>query len=257
MFYNRRYQFFKVPLAFIMKQPIKNRLYTKHTPEIKRLIHGYEQFRTNYFNNSHYLYIYQGLVKEGQQPKTMVVACSDSRVDPSIILNSAPGQLFVVRNVANLVPPCDDDRKHHGTSAALEFAVQGLKVQNIIVLGHSHCGGILSLLKDGKTAAGHSNFISSWMSIAKEAKEKALTQACDQPLEKQAQVCEEHSLSISYKNLLTFPWIKEKVDAGLLHLHAWRFDLTEGILQCFNPNTKQFEDLVDEKNTREASRKLV
>ena len=249
MFYNAKYLFFRTPLLSITMPSTKRRFSHKQHPEINRLIHGFEEFRSKYFNNPNNIDVYKGLVKYGQEPKTMVVACSDSRVDPSIILNSKPGQLFVVRNVANLVPPFDNDPKHHGTSAALEFAVHDLKVQNIIVLGHSHCGGIRTLLKDKKTSdARQTDFITSWMSIAKKAKEKALTEGHHQTIEQKAKACEEHSLSISFNNLLTFPWIEEKVKSGLLHLHAWRFDLNKGILQRFNPELKQFENLVGENS---------
>ncbi len=226
-------------------KPNRRYLQTKHNNEIARLIQGYEDFRTQYFNNPQNE-LYKKLVKNGQSPKTMVVACSDSRVDPSIILNCAPGQLFVVRNVANLVPPFDNDPKHHGTSAALEFAVQTLKVQNIIVLGHSHCGGIRALLaKNKKTAPAQTDFISSWMSIVKEAREKALSESTQHTLEEQAKLCEEQALAISLRNLHSFPWIQEKVNLNLLYLHAWRFDLANGLLQQFNPNSEQFEDLVE------------
>lgn len=259
MFYNLRQMFFRTPLIasktlrplFSKTMPIKRSYRTEHNVEINRLIQGYEQFRNQYFNNPHNI-LYEDLVKNGQNPKTMVIACSDSRVDPSIILNSSPGELFVVRNVANLVPPFDNDPKHHGTSAALEFAVQGLKVENIVILGHSHCGGIRALLSEDKKLIGpkQADFISSWMSIAKEAKEKALAECKKQPIDHKEKICEEHSLAISMNNLLTFPWIEEKVKLGLLALHAWRFDLTNGVLQRFNPESKKFEDLTTKQGSQ-------
>lgn len=212
--------------------------------EIERFLHGYQQFREKYFAKNKKNSLYKKLVREGQSPKTMVIACSDSRVDPSIILGSEPGELFVVRNVANLVPPYDNDPKHHGTSAALEFAVQTLGVNHIIVLGHSHCGGIRALLAAPIQAHTQGNsFISSWMNIANVAKAKVLAEYRDAPVAQQEKTCEEQSLRISLKNLLTFPWIHEKVTAGMLSLHAWRFDLSTGIIQHFNTKTQAFEDL--------------
>jgi carbonic anhydrase len=252
MFYNLRQVFFRtaLPLLTVKKlsplfsMPSHRQCHSKPNLEINRLIRGHEDFRAYYFNNPQNS-LYENLVKKGQSPKTMVIACSDSRVDPSIILNSAPGELFVVRNVANLVPPFDNDPKHHGTSAALEFAVQTLKVENIIVLGHSHCGGIHALLKeeDKPKLPKPPSFIGSWMSIAKQAKEKTLATCKDYPIEYQEKVCEEHALATSLNNLLSFPWIAEKVNLGLLSLHAWRFDLTSGRIQQLNTQSEKFEDL--------------
>ena len=233
----------------------------KHTADIRRLIRGYEAFRDEYFKDPENS-LYKNLVEQGQRPKTLVVACSDSRVDPSILLNSKPGQLFVVRNVANLVPPCEDeirqqdetDPHYHGTSAALEFAVRHLGVENIVVLGHSLCGGVRALLKKSKKAEDprQTDFISSWMKIAEEARKKALAKGKPRSLDRQARICEEESLIISVNNLLTFPWIAEKVSAGKLHLHAWRFDLNSGVLQCFNPDSGKFENLSGEDAARKA-----
>jgi carbonic anhydrase len=215
-----------------------------HSNEINTLIRGHQEFHTKFFNNPNNI-LYKDLVTKGQHPQTMVVACSDSRVDPSIILNSAPGKLFVFRNVANLVPPCDNDPKHHGTSAALQYAVQTLQVKNIIVLGHSHCGGVRALLDPKKSITNQkdTDFITSWMAIADVAKQKALADCHDQPIEQQAKVCEEQSLMISLNNLRTFSWIDERVRAGVLQLHAWRFDLHTGMIQQLNVDSQKFEDL--------------
>lgn len=215
--------------------------------EMERLLQGYQQFRSQYFSEKKENSLYEKLVHEGQSPKIMIIACSDSRVDPSIILGSLPGELFVVRNVANLVPPYDNDPKHHGTSAALEFAVQTLGVNHIIVLGHSHCGGIRALLATPAAAHGqqHHSFISSWMNIAHVAKAKVLAECPHASIDLQEQTCEEYSLRISLKNLLTFPWIHEKVSARVLALHAWRFDLSSGMIQKLNSNTQTFEDLTN------------
>ena len=214
----------------------------EHDSEIDQFIRGYKKFRAHYFCKNKTNPLYEKLVAEGQNPKTMVITCSDARVDPSIILDVLPGELFVVRNVANLVPPYDNDPKHHGTSAALEFAVQTLQVQHIIVLAHSDCGGIRALLEAPE--AQESSFISSWMNIAQAAKENVLTHHRDLPFEQQAQICEETALLISLNNLRTFPWIKDKIQAGQLSLHAWRFDLSTGIMTKFNETLNQFEPLI-------------
>jgi carbonic anhydrase len=224
-----------------------------HSSEINTLIRGHQEFHAKYFNNPDNI-LFKNLVTNGQNPQTMIIACSDSRVDPSIILNSAPGKLFVFRNVANLVPPCDNDLKHHGTSAALQYAVQALQVKNIIVMGHSHCGGIRALLTSTKPIANQkeTDFITSWMDIAEAAKKKVLAECQDQPIEQQAKMCEEQSLRISLNNLRTFSWIDERVRAGVLQLHAWRFDLRTGMMQNFNVTSQKFEDLkLDEQQQKE------
>jgi len=209
---------------------------------IERLIQGYEYFYQQYFSSDKSS-LYKELVEKGQAPKIMVIACSDSRVDPALILNAAPGEIFIVRNVANLVPPCENDHKHHGTSAALQFAVCYLKVEHVIVLGHSLCGGIRALLHDSKEIdlQQEQGFIASWMEIAKNAKEQALRQHTA-PAE-QEQYCCKYSLMASIDNLHTFPWIKSKVEAGTLHLHAWHFDLETGRLRSLDRVQQVFVDL--------------
>lgn len=221
--------------------------------EFKRLIEGYKQFQIEYFKNPHNT-LYEDLTENGQSPKTMVIACSDSRVDPTIILNSSPGDLFVVRNVANLVPPCEKNPGYHGTSAALEFAVQTLNVHHIIILGHSHCGGIRELLEHPEylTDIKENSFIQSWMQIAATAREVALKESQNLPFGKLAKACEQESLRSSLRNLLTFPWIQERVEKGHLSVHAWHFDLNTGIIHQLNETKDQFEPLDhdDQENKR-------
>lgn len=209
---------------------------------IQDLIEGYQAFHEKYFERGDSV-LYQELVRQGQSPKTMVIACCDSRVDPATILNCSPGEVFVVRNVANLVPPCEEDSNHHGTSAALEFAVCFLKVEHIIVFGHSDCGGIQALLNDtARPSSATRGFISSWMELASEAKEKALAEA--DSVKMREKHCCQYSLIASLDNLSTFPWIAERVNAGCLTLHAWHFDLETGDVKQFNASQKNFESLV-------------
>lgn len=206
---------------------------------LKRLVNGYKNFHTKYFESGDTT-LYQDLVSKGQAPKTMIVACSDSRVDPAIILGCSPGELFVVRNVANLVPPCENDAKRHGTSAALEFAVCFLEVEHIIILGHTLCGGIQALLSEVKEDTH--GFISHWMEIAHDARIKALKEHTNR--EECERHCGEYSLMASLNNLYTFPWINERVAAGILSLHAWYFDLENGEIRSYNPVNKNFEKLI-------------
>ncbi len=203
------------------------------------LIEGYKKFKTEHFEESN---LYDDLVQYGQQPKALVIACCDSRVDPAIVTHCKPGELFVVRNVANLVPPYDNDPKHHGTSAALEFGVTNLNVSDIIVFGHSHCGGIRALMEQSECPITQS-FISAWMNIATAAKQQVLVQHQQESLDIQSHHCEKQSLLISLQNLKTFPWITERVAAHRLSLHAWYFNLKTGMIETYQTETDQFVSL--------------
>jgi carbonic anhydrase len=155
----------------------------------------------------------------------MVIACSDSRVDPQTVFGAIPGELFVVRNVAGLVPPYTPDSGYHGTSAALEFAVRVLKVARIAVLGHAQCGGVLSMLEGTPGVAR--DFVEPWMRIAAPA-----LQAVPRQLSRDDRLCacEMEVVRLALENLLTFPWISEAVDAGTLRLQGFRFDIRSGLL---------------------------
>lgn len=188
---------------------------------IDRLIAGFKSFRETYYEKQPDFY--RSLVEKGQKPDVMVIACSDSRVNPSIIAKAEPGELFIVRNVANLVPPYEPDSHYHGTSAAIEFAVRDLNVEHIIVLGHSHCGGIRCLC-EGHEDAKNREFIDGWMSIVEQARDDSLKG------EAQLRNVEREAVKVSLDNLLTFPWVKRRVEDGRLKLHGWLFDLEAGEL---------------------------
>ncbi len=198
-----------------------------------KLLAGYRQFRETYFREN------QGFIKDlmdkGQKPKVLMIACSDSRIDPSLKFGVEPGEMFIVRNVANLVPPFDPDGHAHGTSAALEFAVRSLAIEHVIVMGHARCGGIGALMN----APQAGDFIAAWMSIAAPAREKAM-KAEKEPVARQ-RCCEQEAVRLSLRNLLTFPWVKEAVDAGNLLTHGWYFDLEVGRLSILNKTTDMFE----------------
>jgi carbonic anhydrase len=191
---------------------------------IDRLIEGFKSFRETYYEGKPDFY--RTLVEKGQSPDVMVIACSDSRVNPSIIAKAEPGELFIVRNVANLVPPYEPDNRYHGTSAAIEFAVRELNVEDIIVLGHSHCGGIECLCGDHADTADR-EFIDDWMSIADQARDDSLQG------EARLRHVEREVVKVSLNNLLTFPWVKSRVDDGRLQLHGWWFDLEAGDLLSY------------------------
>lgn len=178
-----------------------------------------------------------------QRPKIMMIACSDSRVDPAILTNAEPGDIFMVRNVANLVPPYAQDESKHGTSAALEFAVTSLEVEHIIVFGHVGCGGIKALLTGDPATGRQRTFINNWLDIADEARRRTLIKGRQQPLEAQLRMLEQEAIKSSLANLLTFPWIEERVNAGSLKIHGWHFDIHDGNTYVFLPAEDQFRPL--------------
>lgn len=193
-----------------------------------RLVDGYRRFRERQWPERRL--VFEQLARRGQRPRTMVVACSDSRVDPTMIFNAEPGELFIVRNVANLVPPYEPDSAFHATSAALEFAVCVLQVEDLIVLGHAMCGGIQVLL-DGPPATG-GDFLMPWMRIAEPAKRRVLARASRDP---QAD-CEQESVRLSLDNLRTFPWLEARVASGHLSLTGALFDIRSGVLARLQPD---------------------
>ena len=210
------------------------------TEEIQKIVDGYKEFKKEYFQEKNHEF--KELVDNGQKPKILVIACSDSRVDPAIVTNSKPGDLFVIRNVANLVPPYEPDNGYHGTSAALEFGVCMLKVEHIIIFGHTQCGGINSIISpDNPTQP--MPFIKNWMQIARPTCLSAIETNPNLNQEKLGEVCGQHSLINSLKNLKTFPWINEKVAEGTLSLHAWNFDLPTGTIQVYKEDMETFSTL--------------
>lgn len=188
-----------------------------------KILQGYQEFRKKYAVGDQS--IMHSLSQNGQKPKIMVVACCDSRVDPALILQCDPGDLFVVRNVANIVPPYEIDDAHHGTSAALEFGVRYLEVKHLILLGHSQCGGMQALLNG---TSEKNDFISNWVSIIKNEDTKNETFDVDE--------CAKHALNQSYHNCLSFPWIKERVEQKMLIVHLWFFDVKMGKIFTYSEN---------------------
>ena len=191
------------------------------------LIEGYRKFRSETWPAERARY--EALARWGQSPETLVIACSDSRVDPQTIFAAVPGELFVIRNVAALVPQYEPDPGHHGTSAALEFGVKVLKVARIVVLGHGQCGGVRAMAY-GPPPQAH-DFIASWVEIGKPALEAAGGGA-----EPKLDRIEAEVVRVSLANLLTFPWIAEAVAAGRLVLQGYIFDVHTGVLLSVEPD---------------------
>jgi len=202
----------------------------------KELIAGYKRFRDGYFKDNR---TRLDALAAGQSPRICLVSCCDSRVDPATVFDAHPGDLFVIRNVANLVPPYEEEGLFHGTSAALEFAITGLEVEHIVVLGHAHCGGIRALM-DKETGDEGSSFIDRWMSIAEPVRQ-SLVCAPDTNHEDRYAACERHAVAHSLRNLMSYPWIQSRVEGGTLSLHGWHYDLAGGALSILNAETKEFQ----------------
>ena len=204
-----------------------------------RLIEGFARFRQRHYAKDDALF--RELVEQGQTPEILVVACCDARVDPALVLDCAPGDLFVIRNVANLVPPAENQGHYHGTSAALEFGVRKLNVGHIIVLGHAHCGGIQALLEGN--VQKEDAFISEWMGIAAAAREQVSREFAGADSAVRQCACEQQAILVSLGNLMTFPWVRERVEQGTLTLHGWYFDIERGELLGYDAAARQFEVL--------------
>ncbi len=196
--------------------------------QLKKMVEGYQAFREKYVLGDQS--IMQALSYQGQQPKIMVVGCCDSRVDPALILQCDPGDLFVVRNVANIVPPYERDEAHHGTSAALEFGVRFLNVQHLILLGHSQCGGIQALMNH--QGPKQDDFIGSWVSLVK-----------NQENLKNTEDYARAALHQSYQHCLTFPWIQDRVAEKTLMIHLWFFDIETGQIFTYSRGNGGYQPL--------------
>lgn len=188
-----------------------------------QLIAGYRRFRAGTWRNQRARF--EELSERGQHPRALVIACSDSRTDPQMVFDAAPGELFVIRNIANLVPPYRPDDQPHGVSSAIEYAVRVLRVRDIVVMGHATCGGIKALL-DG-TPPELSDFVGPWVRIAEPARRRAMQVAP----EHRHDFCERESVRLALANLMTFPWIKSAVGTGSLSLHGGFFGIRSGIFE--------------------------
>lgn len=200
---------------------------------VEDLISGYRRFRAGAYAEQAQLYKELG---EGQAPDVMLIACADSRADPSDIFDAAPGEMFVVRNVANLVPPYKPDGGLHGVSSSLEFAVRVLKVSHIVVMGHGGCGGIAASLSESKSPL-IGEFVAPWVKLLDEARARVMASNSVNP----QFALELEGIESSLANLMTFPWVADAVASGDLELHGAWFAIKHGELHWRNASTKRFE----------------
>ncbi|MAY62704.1 MAG: carbonate dehydratase [Rhizobiales bacterium] len=203
----------------------------------ERLLAGYQTFMTGRYTAERARY--RQLAETGQEPHTLVIACCDSRAAPETIFDCGPGELFVVRNVANLVPPYEPDGSYHSTSAALEFAVQALKIRNILVMGHGRCGGIAASLDPSAKPLSPGDFIGQWISLLKPAAERIQESNLMTGAERQTAM-ERISIRNSISNLRTFPCVKILEDKGKLQIHGAWFDISSGELWIMDKESGDF-----------------
>jgi carbonic anhydrase len=198
------------------------------------LIDGYRRFRETGWARERERW---SRLAEGQSPRVMVIACSDSRVDPTQIFDSGPGQMFVVRNVAALVPPYETTGGHHGVSAALEFAVTQLQVEEVVVMGHGFCGGCAAALTGqfDDAAHGEGHFIADWIELLREARDKVRAEHGED-----FRAMELEGVRVSLANLRTFPWVSERESDGRLKLHGAYFAISDGVLHLLDEGTGRF-----------------
>lgn len=209
--------------------------------DIPELVDGYRRFLATRYPDDAALY--RTLAEAGQAPKTMVIACCDSRVDPAAIFSAAPGELFIIRNVANLVPPFEAHGDYNGTSAALEFAVTGLEVKNIVVMGHARCGGVRAFLDSLHEQTASDSFVDRWMSQLNGARTVVQRDGMAGTLEDQQRALEQASVRQSLKNLQTFPFVKERLADDRLRLRGAYFDIADGKLLSLASDSGQFSPL--------------
>jgi carbonic anhydrase len=205
----------------------------QHFPE--HLADRFRRFKFRHFapNQDHY----EKLASEGQTPDVMIVSCCDSRVDPETIFSAMPGELFVVRNVGNLVPPFETQGKYHGVSAALEFAALNLRVKHIVVMGHSGCGGVRACLDHEALRQTEAAFVTNWVSMLDGARDRVLAANPNGTPAELRRALEREGIKTSLDNLRTFPCIKALEAKGRIKLHGTYFDIAEGSLSVLDQAT--------------------
>ena len=208
------------------------------TLELAGLIEGYRRFRETGWSARRERW---AALRHGQEPRVLVIACADSRTDPAMVFDADPGEIFVVRNIAAMVPPFETNPGLHGVSAALEFAVQVLKVREIVIMGHGMCGGCKAALTQELHGSepGQGGFIADWISMLDEAREPIARELGTEGREAE-RAMEHAAVKISLQNLRTFPCVRELEASGKLRLRGAFFAISEGVLHLLDEATGQF-----------------
>lgn len=226
------------------------------------LIRSHKEFKEKY--GKKYSSLFQKLVEEGQSPKTLFIACSDSRVVPNLITYTKPGDLFIARNIGNFVPPFSPDSEASGTPAVIEYALSVLNVDNIILCGHTECGACKSLYQDIPTDDIEMTHIRKWLRFGESAKEQALAFVGMKDKKTLYKATEKFNVIEQLKNLLTYPAVKRKVAEGKIFVQGWYYHLDSGELEYFDPIEHRFlpvdlvldkanVDMLDEQEMSEAA----
>jgi carbonic anhydrase len=211
--------------------------------DVSKFLSGFRRFQHSYLGKRRALF--DQLIQQGQRPRALVIACCDSRCDPALLTDCDPGDMFVVRNVANLVPPHVQATYFAATTSAIAFAVHNLEVEHIIVLGHAQCGGIRALMEHKEPTCNEEELIAKWLGIAEEARLQVLKEFPHKPMQTLTHACEQSAILVSLENLMSYPWISSRVNQGKLALHGWYFDMENGDLYEYTPETGAFQVLVD------------
>jgi carbonic anhydrase len=213
-----------------------------------QLIEGYRIFRAEYLGRQHKAY--RDWAARGQAPRTLIIGCSDSRVNPVTLTHAGLGEIFVVNNVANIVPPFEKGEAHHKSlGAAIQYAVNHIKIEHIIVMGHSGCGGIAALMSaqpDARFDIGENDYIADWISLLAPAREAVEANCGDLSHDEMLRLAEMEGILVSIRNLAGYPWVRQAVSADTLTLHAWYFHIESGELLSYRPDEGRFRRLVSE-----------
>lgn len=208
---------------------------------IQEFERGHENFRTVHFKGNESRF--KALIEDGQDPKALFIGCSDSRVMPAVITGSKPGDLFIVRNIGNFVAPYQPSESYHATASAIEYAVSVLGLNNIIVCGHSHCGAIAALYKEIPKTDENIHTV-KWLELGEAPKRVAMLSEYKNNKEALLRYTEKVSIIFQLENLLTYPAVKRRVDAGELFLHGWYYDIQNGIIEYYDDELYEFRPLI-------------
>ncbi|BCD59663.1 MULTISPECIES: carbonic anhydrase [unclassified Nitratiruptor] len=208
--------------------------------KIEKLIENYKEFKRIHFKK--YENLFEELVKKGQQPKTFFIGCSDSRVVPDLFTGAKPGDLFIFRNVGNFIPPFKPDADFHGTAAAIEYAVSVLNVQDIVVVGHSHCGACASLYQE-LPQSEELIHTKTWLQLGKPAKETAIAEVGEEDKETLLRATERFNVVVQLANLLTYPAILRRLEEGSLFVHGWYYKIESGEIEYFDEEDERFKPI--------------
>lgn len=207
---------------------------------MKKIYKGIHKFQESYFKKEEEFF---KRLSRKQEADALFIACADSRVDPNLVTQSKPGELFIVRNVGNIIPPYDDIKDKNSVAAAIEFAVLMLRVTDIIVCGHSNCGAMQALDKD-ESELENMPHLKNWLEIASPVKAAADAYCSDYPNESRQRVIEKENILAQLKNIQTYPFVTQALEKGALYLHGWYYDIYTGKVYSYNPATYAFEDIV-------------